>query len=301
MPGYHLPWFAAADTGVFERHGLDVTILDPAPGPANTHRVAAGDADFCLTSIAHYLRAWAEQPGVAARFMFAVTQRTHTAAYVVDGRRMSTGRIPLHPRDLDGARLGATDDSGFAKAYRRFARHTLGLADVPLVEMPYPDGMAALGEGRCDVFADFIDLMPRIQGRNPGVPLRAFRFADYGLSIYGSGMITSDRLIRERPDTVGRMAGAAREALVSARDQPEVGLASLLRRYPETDPAYAREGWRQSAGLIFGWEAERCGPGYFEADRWEETIRYEADIQGMPLPPPAATYDNQFVMALQEA
>lgn len=238
---------------------------------------------------------------MAARFVLAVTQRTHMAAYVVDGRPTAAGRVPLHPRDLEGARLAGTADSPFTRAYFGFVQDVVGLTDVPLVAMPYPEGMAALGAGACDVFADFIDLMPRIQGKNPGVPLRAFRFADYGLSIYGSGIVAGNRFIEERPDVVRRMSSAAREALRFAREQPEAGLASLLRRYPETDPAMARDGWRHSARLIFGWEAERFGPGWFDAARWEETIRYEAAVQGVPTPPPDATYDDRFVAALQEA
>ena len=46
--------------------------------------------------------------------------------------------------------------------------------------------------------ADFMDLLPRIRHLNPGMPLRAFLFADHGLEIYGSGLVTSDALIRER-------------------------------------------------------------------------------------------------------
>ena len=180
MPGYHLPYFAAVDAGVFQRHGLDVELLDAAPGPANVHRVAARGADFCLTSVNHYLRAWDEQPGVAARFVFMLAQRSHMAAYVVDGRATARGVIPQQPADLAGAIVGGSANDRLAKEYLGFMRRVLGIGDLPMAEMPYAEALPKLGSGQFDVLPDFMDLLPRIRHLNPGVPLRAFLFADHG-------------------------------------------------------------------------------------------------------------------------
>ena len=69
----------------------------------------------------------------------------------------------------------------------------------------------------------------------------------------------------------------------------------MLQRYPDTDPTVARDGWHLSSRLIFGWEAEQHGAGWFEPERWAETLRYESEVQGFRLPPIEATYDAQFV------
>ncbi len=301
MPGFHLPYFGAVDAGVFQRHGLEVEILDPEPGPANVHRVASRGADFCLTSVNHFLRAWDEQPGVAVRFVFMLAQRSHMAAYVVEGRPTATGVIPQHPRDLTGARVGGAASDRLAKEYLGFMRRIIGVDDLPLAEIPYAEALPRLGSGQFDVLPDFIDLLPRVRHKNPAAAVRAFRFADYGLPIYGSGLVTSDGVIQEQPETVERMVGAMREALEYARAHPEAGLESLVRRYPDTIPAVARDGWQVSSQLIFGWEAAQHGPGWFEPARWADTLRYEAQVQGFPLPPIEATYDTQFVSAAVNA
>jgi ABC-type nitrate/sulfonate/bicarbonate transport system substrate-binding protein len=62
MPGYHLPCFAGAVTEIYARHGLEVEIIDPEPGPDNVRAVAEGRYDVCLTSVAHFLRAKARRP-----------------------------------------------------------------------------------------------------------------------------------------------------------------------------------------------------------------------------------------------
>lgn len=301
MPGYHLPYFAAIDAGVFQRHGLDVDILDLAPGVANIQRVAQGGADFGLTSVAYYLQAWAAQKDVAARFVFMLPQRAHMAAFVVEGRPLPTGRIPQHPRDLAGARIGGEPQSGFVKSYLGFAQRVVGLSDTSVQAMSYTEAMTSLGTGTFDIFADYIDLLPRLRRKNPGVPIRTFHFADYGLSTYGSGLIASQHVIQERPEVVQRMVGALREALLLTREKPEVGLGGLLSRFPDTEADFALEGWHESARLIFGWEAATHGPGWFDAEMWRNTLRYEAAVQGLPLPPLERTYDTQFVAALASA
>ncbi|MCW5852759.1 MAG: ABC transporter substrate-binding protein, partial [Anaerolineae bacterium] len=267
MPGYHLPYFAAVDSGIFREHGLDVELLAPAPGPANPLRVAAGGADFCLTSVAYYLQAWAAQPGLDARFVMAIAQRGHMAAYVIDGRPTAAGTIPHHPRDLAGATIGGAPDAKFVMAYRTFLQQVWDVADTPTVPMTYEAAMTGLGQGRCDVFADYIDLRPRVERRNPGLPVRAFHFAHYGLTIYGSGLVANGRLIQERPDVLVRVIHAIRAAFQATRENPKAGLEGLLRCYPDTEPDYALDGWRESARLIFGWEAEALGPGWLDADQ----------------------------------
>lgn len=301
MPGYHLPYFAAIDAGVFQRHGLDVEILDLAPGVANIMRVAQGGADFGLTSVNYYLQAWAAQKDVAARFVLMLPQRAHMAAFVVEGRPLSSGRIPQEPRDLAGARIGGEPQSGFVKSYLSFAHRVIGLQDTPIQAMTYAEAMTGLGQGTCDVFADYVDLLPRLRRKNPGVSIRTFHFAEYGLATYGSGLIASERVIQERPAVVQNMVDAIREALLLTREKPEVGLDGLLRRFPDTEADYALEGWHESAKLIFGWEAVTHGPGWFDPELWRNTLNYEAVAQDLPLPPLERTYDARFLPTMANA
>src|SRR5919202_3264113 len=97
MPGYHLPLFAAAATGIWQEHGLEVELVDPYSGPANARAAAMGRYDACLTSVAHFLRAKAEEPEVEARFVTMVAHDTHMAVFA---RRQSGIRAF---DDLEGA------------------------------------------------------------------------------------------------------------------------------------------------------------------------------------------------------
>src|ERR671932_909622 len=210
MPGYHLPLFAAAVDGIWERHGLDVEIVDPYPGPANARAAAMGRYDVCLTSVAHYLRAQAEEPGLAARFVFMVARRTHMAAFAVEGRRASHGREIESFADLERASVLGSPDKAFSREYDALLRH-LGLERGPLVEKPYDETMAALAAGEADVAADFLDLLPAFEAA--GADVVTLPFADAGIDVYGSGAVAGTHFIDERPEALRRLVRGLRDAL----------------------------------------------------------------------------------------
>src|SRR5919204_19586 len=233
MPGYHLPLFAAAVDGIWERHGLNVELVDPYPGPANPRAAAMGRYDACLTSVAHFLRAAAEEPELAARFVTMVAQDTHMA---VLARRESGIR---DFGDLAGASVLGSPDKAFFREYETLLRH-LGIERGPLVEVPYEDTMAALAAGKADVAADFLDLLPRFEAAGADVVTLPFR--DAGIDVYGSGLVAGTRFIDERPEALRRLVGALREALEAAEDDAERALAALRERIPDADAAYALRG-----------------------------------------------------------
>lgn len=274
----------AEELGVFDRHGLSVELMEPAPGPENIVRVAEDGADLCLTSVAHYLRAREAHPALPARFVAMVTQQTPMAAFVVDGRPTAAGRVPARARDLAGARVAGTLES---RLTRELAAHleARGAAPGTLVDIPYAEWMPALAAGEVDAAPDFIDLLPRMRHRVPRTSVVGLRFCDDGAEHYGSGLVASDRLLAERPDAVRRVVAALREAWECTRDDPRRGLDAFARRYPEVPSDVVLECWRETERLIF------AGPaGELDPDRLAATLCHVAAAQGLPLPEAASTF-----------
>lgn len=290
MPGYHLPWFTAAATGIYERHGLDVEIVDPYPGPANARAAAMGRYDVCLTSVAHYFRAQAEEPALPARFVFMVARRTHMAAFAVVGRRARHGREIESFADLEGASVLGSPDKTFSREYDALLRH-LGLERGPLVEKPYDETIAALAAGEADVAADFLDLRPAFEAH--GVRVRPLPFFEAGIDVYGSGLVAGDAFAEARGDDLRRLVAVAREALEATREDVEPGLAALRARIPDLDETRARAGWEAGQPLVFG-DGEL---GEQDAEKWRRTIAYHHEVHGTPLLDEAAVFDDSFLAA----
>lgn len=235
-------------------------------------RVVAGGAEACLTSVTHYLGAWAGMSHVPARFAAVVVQRSPMAALV------ATGSDIHHAIDAGGRRLAAPPGSRLVAEFRA----TMAALGVPpLVEVPveYLDAPRALAGGEVDVVADFTDLLPRTR-RLAGVPVRA---VPVGLDVYASGLVVSDRM---PPSTARRLRDAVVAALELQRRHPTSGVAELRRRYPDVDPDEALEGWRLIEQNIF----TAAGPGTMDARRWEATMAFAASAQELTSPPAEAVY-----------
>jgi len=107
VSGAHLPAFAAAEGGLFAEQGLEVEFVPAAATPDWTLRgftsrvkaVAAGDAEFALTSVAYLLAAQGDAGGrLLARFVAVSHQRNPIVAVVRDDSDLEV------PADLAGVR-----------------------------------------------------------------------------------------------------------------------------------------------------------------------------------------------------
>jgi ABC-type nitrate/sulfonate/bicarbonate transport system substrate-binding protein len=282
IPGYQLPCFAGLTRDVFADNGLSLTMLDPLPGPENVRAVAAGERDFCLTSVAHFLTAKRDDPELGARFVFMVARQTHMAAFVVRDRAAAHGRPIRTHADLAGASLLGDPDAPFGREYRALLAR-LALTPGPAVQMPYVEIEAALAEGRGDVASDFVDLHPRFAAAAEpfGVTIDCLPFHEAGLDIYGSGLVTSTRLLDEAPDRVIRAVNAFRAALLLSRDDPELGLDALLSQIPSAEARLVVAGWQAGASLIFD-DEEETQLGTMSEAKWRRTIDYHAHAHGLP-------------------
>ena len=281
IPGYQLPCFAGLTRDVFARNGLGVTMLDPLPGPENVRAVAAGERDFCLTSVAHFLNAKRDDPELGARFVFMVARHTHMAAFVVRGRPAAHGRPIATHADLAGATVLGDPASPFGREYRACLAQ-LDLQPGAAVELPYPEIEAGLAAGRGDVAADFVDLHPRFEAAAEpfGVTIDCLPFHEAGIDVYGSGLVTSTHLLDDEPDRVARALAAFREALLLSRADPELGLDALLSQIPGADAGLVVAGWKAGATLIF--DDAGAPLGSMSADKWRRTIALYADAYGTP-------------------
>jgi len=277
LPGYHLPYFAAADNGIFDRHGIDVELFDPEGGLQTVEGVGAGRYDACITSVTHYLRAKSADPYLTARFAFMIAARPHHAAYAVAGRADGGGKRIVRFADLEGATFLGTADSGFGREYSTLLDH-LGLR-VGRFEQPRAGELKALCRGEGDVTLEFLDVAPRFAAaaEREGLRLVVLPFFEAGLDVYGSGLVTSEALLEDRRDVALRLVRSMRDSLETTRETPLAGLDALRRRLPGVSAQRAEAGWEASGRLIFLPDA---GLGTMTHEKWERTVVHYAEVYG---------------------
>lgn len=266
---------AAAADGLFAEHGLEVEILDPIPRAGNIGRVASDGAEFCLTSVNHYLAARQEMGEIPARFASVIGQR-HTIGALIP-TESPLERIP----DLAGQRLAGQADSPLVLALQA----ALALRDLAPAELVDADQPAVtLGRGEADLIAATVDTRRRNE-RQAGRELRAIPL---DLDVYMSGLVAADHLPLE---LVTRVRAALCAALQHQRQEPAGGVIELLSRYPDVDPEDALEGWKAVEPYIF----TAAPPGSMERERWATTLTFVETTYGLPHPAAETVYRPELV------
>jgi hypothetical protein len=268
--------------GLFAEHGFAVEILDPAPGAENVRRVADGEAEFCLTSVLHYLTARARWGELPARFVAVIVRQSPIAGLVaVDASVVS-------PEDLAGRRVGGPAEGRLLNEYCA-SLEARGIGEPTVVAVDYADAPAALGRGEIEVVPDFADLLPRVR-RQSGIDVRV---VPVGLPVYASGLVAGDRIPHEQ---AARMQRAVAAALRHQQRYPESGVPELCRRYPGLDRGDVLEGWSLVAPNIFGQE-----PASMDAARWELTLLHYSRAHDLPALEPSTVFRLELAGSAWEA
>lgn len=272
---------AAVADGLFAEYELDVEILDPVPRAANVRRVAAGGAEFCLTSVHHYLTARSETAGLPVRFGAIIGQRHTIGALVTANSEI------VRPADLAGRRVGGKPGAPLLIALQTALEH---LGVEPLEVIPVEEPAFALGTREVDVIAATVDTLRRNQ-RQAKVDLAAIPLR---LEVYMSGLLAADNVPLE---LVARMRAALVASLEQQREDPDRGLAEMLHRYPDLHAEDARAGWAALENYIF----TEVRPGSMEPERWRSTLAVAHSAFDLPLPDPETVYRPELTGDLVDA
>lgn len=263
-------------SGLFADYDLVVEILDPPPPPGTTNaqRVANGGADFCLTGVTYFLAAQKEAGDhFPARFVSVIHQRSPLGAIVAESSGIRA------PADLAGRRLGRTELTGWQADELVEALADRGVGAPICVDLGPVKGPDALGRGDIDIVATFVDATSRVRAKG-GLPVRAVHV---GGDIYASGLVAADHLPTE---LVERMRAAVGAAFQAQRDDPEAGIADFCQRFPEAEPAHARESW----ALLEPYAFADGMVGAMDVARWESTIDWLARVHWLPPVAPERVY-----------
>ncbi|HTN24650.1 MAG TPA: ABC transporter substrate-binding protein [Solirubrobacteraceae bacterium] len=275
VSGMHLPAFAASEAGVFAEQGLEVEYVPASQAP---DAVAAGDADFGLSSAVHVLAAHARAGGrLPLRFVATFHQRNPIVGVVRDDSGLRA------PQDLAGARVASW---GWHAVEYAGAMSRLGLGAPVLIDTP---GRLdeALASGTVDVLPMWMDDTTAVRLR--GMTLRhrgediAIRTIALDVPVYSTGLIAADRVPL---DVARRMRDALTAGHELQRQRPEPGVAAFRRCFPEVAAEHARVNWELYEPYAFDGPA----PGSMDAGRWRATLAHTAATHGLPTLPGEEVY-----------
>lgn len=257
----HGGFYQAVAKGIYKKYGLDVTIKMGGPQVNNMQLMLAGQADFIMSYDLAVLSAVEKGfPAVTVGTSFQKDLQgmlTHTdVKSLADLKDKSilvatSGRTTWWP--WLKAKYGYTDAQ--AKPY------TFNLqpffADKATVQQAYPSSEP-------------------FQAQAQGVPTNFFLFADDGYPPYGTTIVTTQKLVAEKPDLVARFVRASLEGWKSYLADPAAGNELIQKDNPKMSSeqlAFALKRLKELK-VFDGGDAATLGAGIITEARWKQTYDF---------------------------
>ncbi len=269
--GNHAMFFVAQAKGYFAKNGIEVTAIRKGTGSPDAMRlVGNGSAEFGFGDLPTLLVARSQ--GVPVVALAAINQRSPLSMIALAKSH------PLKaPQDLKGLNIGihpAGSTYIFFKAF--LAANGMSEADMTMstVSPPYENYLLL---GHVDAVPGYLDAeVPELEAKAGGTgSLSILQGSDYGYNAYGSGLFTSEAMVRDRADLVQRFVSAYMQAFGDVVQNPAEAadiVAKALPEYAGKRDVLVAQLKADIAATFFNDDTRAHGLGWMTADHWQRTM-----------------------------
>jgi NitT/TauT family transport system substrate-binding protein len=262
ISGMTAPIFIAIEKGYFAEGGIEVTVSRGFGSADAVKRAATGQADIVQGDIgtAMLLRS---NEGAEVKVVSPLYDKLPHAVLYYEDLNINV------PKDLEGKTLADAPGSAPRQIFPAFA----AVAGIDLSRVDFRSVDASVrntvfAAGQLDIITAFAlnlaDVEKLAYSQNPDRKIKAMRYADYGLNMYGNGYITSDKMIAERPDAVAAFVAGAAKGLRDAYQDIPAAVETVRRNAPEVDPEIAARQLELVRDLLISEHATANGIGTFD-------------------------------------
>ncbi len=265
---YGTNWFAQAEhggfyqavaTGIYEAHGLDVTIEMGGPQVNGTQLLMGGAVDFFMGFGSDAIRAVEE----------GIPKVTVAAIFQKDPQILLTHPDVGH-NSLENLKGKPIYISAAANVtYWPFLKAKYGFSDEQ--KRPYNFNVAPFLADKQSSQQGYLSSEPLKVKNKGGFDPIVFLLADYGYTPYSTTIETRKEIVDSNPDLVQRFVDASIKGWYSYLDNPEPGNKLIKAANPEmtdTQLAYSLEKM-QEFGIVVSGDAETKGIGAMNPERWQ--------------------------------
>jgi NitT/TauT family transport system substrate-binding protein len=280
----HGGFYQAIATGIYKRHGLDVSLRPGGPQVNHAQLLAAGVLDFNIASNSFVPLNFVSEkiPMVAVAAIF---QKDPSVLIAHPGQGIDS------LAQLKGKPIMIGSDTRVTAW--QFLKQKFGYTDDQI--RPYTFSVAPFLADPKAVQQGYVTSEPFIVEKE-GVKPVVMLLADAGYSSYGALIETSWKLARDKPDLVQRFVDASIEGWYSyLNGDPTPGNALIKRDNPEmTDAliAYGVDKMKQY-GVVDSGDAKQNGIGAMSEARWRDFFETMAKAG---LYPPEMDFKQAFTL-----
>jgi NitT/TauT family transport system substrate-binding protein len=273
-------FFVAKKKGYFEKQGIDVTAIQRGTGSPNAMRlVGNGNAEFGFGDLPTLAVARSQDVPVVA--LAAVNQHSPLGMLALASKHKLA-----KPQDLKGLNVGVQPSGStyvFLKAF--LAANGMSMDDIQqsTVNPPYENYLLL---GRVDTVPGYIDAeVPELEAKAGGAgSLSIMQGSDFGYTVYGSGLFTSEKMIAERSDVVQRFVNAYMQAFADVIKSPQEAADIIVEANPEyaaKKDVLVKQIEADIKATFFSAETKANGLGWMTKDGWSKTTKILLDQGAM--------------------
>ncbi|MEV6811294.1 ABC transporter substrate-binding protein [Micromonospora sp. NPDC051296] len=282
--GEHAPFYFGKKQGIFEKHGIDLTIQAGQGSQKTIQATAAGQTDF----------GWADTPallggvsqGLKVKSLGVFLQTTASSVQFFSDKNINS------PADLKGKTIATTAGDALSRTFPAFLKaNGMDVSDVTLQNTDGAGKMAAVISGQTDALLGFAtDQGPTMQEK-AGKPVSYLKFSEHGLSFYSNGLLANEDTIKNKKDLVTRMVAATSEAWTAAAGNA-AGAVDAMEGASQQLPSkkVLTEQFNATLQLLHTDATKGQAPGVNAEDDWNKTIAIFAEAGVITKAESPATY-----------
>ena len=267
--GEHAMYYGAWSKGIYAKHGIDITITRGYGSGDTVTKVASGAADFGVADIAAVMTARA-RTNVPVKTIAVLYNESPHSLFVLKSSGITNFK------GLEGKKIGITPGNSHRFYFPEVAKKA-GTDPNKLI-WTNMDGAAMAAQ----LIAKNIDAAPFYSihyyyinkaAVKAGQEILPLPFVEVGFKIYAASLITTDKMIQDKPDLVKRFLAATKEAFEWAAANPEEACKLHVVRFPEVELDDCMGSVKAVMKFVFNDHAKEFGWGKESPDRlkfsWE--------------------------------
>jgi NitT/TauT family transport system substrate-binding protein len=285
--GSYAPLYLGVSKGFFAEQGVELKPLEGKGSAPTATTVANGSDDFGYVDMGAVARL--VDKGLPLKCIALLRPKTAMALLSLKSSNITK------PEDLKGKTIGYTPGDSISLLFPGFLKKNgVNIADVKREGIDNSIYLKALIAKQVDVTMGYLDSEGFIL-ENQGEKINAMMFKDYGMNVVQMCLVTSQKMIDQRPDLVKRVTAAYVKSYTYGLQHVDEAIANGKKLFPGVDDKLAR---RQLEFLpsVLGDSVKEGKPiGYVEPSVWADTLAILHEYSGIQNTDPNLYYTNKFL------
>ena len=211
--GEHAPFYYGKEKGIYADEGIDLEIQEGRGSGTVTQVVAAKTVQFGYVDVPTMMRAAVKGAPVVAVGVALQTNPMSAMGFVDKNIKK--------PEDIKGKTVATTPGDSMSQIWPLFLKKTgLKESDFKTVSGDAVTKLNAVINDQADLLLGYVmDQSMKIKDAT-GKDVYPIKFADYGVNLVSSGIITHKDVVKENPDLVRRFMAASTKSIEAAVKDP---------------------------------------------------------------------------------